>query len=313
MSGTDSNSSNPLGGANPTGSPGGATRKCTKCTITSQTAVSSPPDRARTTIGVGEEVNLTCSNSSVCVERHRRRGAERRRRQRHAAAGSTAGAVTVTATGPTCTCSIAFTVIAPSDPSWSPSRARISSTTTAGRTAGTSASSTCRRIRSPSRIWRSGKRTRSAWRWLLQELQQPHSPAGGADESAWFTMNDCVAGKGTLANLDDTNLLRCPAEPALPSRREPKPFRSFGSTGCGAARRRPENSSSIRPWWMQRASAHDQGRRFGFQGPGRPQGGAVAGLGGDETKMACECGDPGTGSDRPAAGQPSARTPTWTR
>jgi hypothetical protein len=205
MSGTDSNSSNPLGGANPTGSPGGATRKCTKCTITSQTAVSSPPDRARTTIGVGEEVNLTCSNSSVAWSVTGDAVLSGGGASATLQAGSTAGAVTVTATGPTCTCSIAFTVIAPSDPFMEPKPGADLKHHHGRPDCGyfgkfylppDTVSFKNLEVRE-----KNSKCVADGFYKNFNNLT--HQPAGQT-ESAWFTMNDCIAGKGTLANLDDT-------------------------------------------------------------------------------------------------------------
>ncbi len=117
MSSCDGNSGGGGGGGTGTGSnPGGTggTQGCQHCTISSETFATIPSNRARTRIGIGEDVTLTVTpgpaqwsvsgdavlnptSGSVVTFR----------------AGSTAGSVTVTAQGPGCTCNITFTVVEP--------------------------------------------------------------------------------------------------------------------------------------------------------------------------------------------------------
>jgi hypothetical protein len=205
MSGCDSNSSNPSGGSNPGGSTGGATQNCTACTITSQTAVSVPADRTRTTIGVGEDVYLTCSEAGVNwtvtgeAALSGTSGASVTLR-----AGRNAGSVTATATGATCQCSITFTVIAPS-------------AVFMGRAPGTPYKHTLGRpdcgflgqlFLKPDSVSFINCEVREknshcvADGFYLPFNNCTHQPAT-QNESGWFTMQDCIAGKGTPANLND--------------------------------------------------------------------------------------------------------------
>ena len=86
------------------------------CTITSQTVATSPANRARVRIGVGEEVDLTVSpgpatwaitsgNGTLSPA-----GAQTTVRF---TAGDRSGRVTITATGAGCTCNITFSVVEP--------------------------------------------------------------------------------------------------------------------------------------------------------------------------------------------------------
>jgi hypothetical protein len=197
---------NPSSGPNPTGSSGGASQPCTACTITSQTVVTVPADRTRTTVGVGEEVNLTCSDGGVnwtvsgAGELNGTSGASVVFR-----AGRTAGSATVTATGASCTCSITFTVIAPS-------------AVFMGRYPGTPLKHTHGRpdcgflgqlfLRPDTVSFKNLEVRERNSRSVANGFYQPfnnctHHPASQT-ESAWFTMNDCIAGQGTPANLNDT-------------------------------------------------------------------------------------------------------------
>jgi hypothetical protein len=94
-------------------------QQCKSCTITSQTVALSPANRARTTIGVGEEVDLTVNPSpatwsiaggGALTPNSGSQGSVR------FTADDNAGNVTITATGSGCSCSITFKVVQPS--SW---------------------------------------------------------------------------------------------------------------------------------------------------------------------------------------------------
>ncbi len=115
MSGCSSDSSDPESGSTPSSDTDDASASCTHCTLTSETEAMVPTDRARTTVGVGEEVTVTVdpapatwsvggagtvspsSGASVTFK-----------------AGDRAGSATVTANGAGGSCSITFTVIEPS-------------------------------------------------------------------------------------------------------------------------------------------------------------------------------------------------------
>ena len=205
MSGCDSNTSNPAGGSNPGGPAGGTVQGCHTCTITSQTAVTSPPNQARTTIGVGEDVYLTCSEGGVnwtvsgdAVLSGTSGGSITLR------AGRTAGSVTATATGAGCSCSITLTVIAPS-------------AVFMGRAPGTPYKHTQGRpdcgflgqfFLKPDTVSFINCEVREknshcvADGFYLPFNNCTHQPKAQT-ESAWFTMQDCIVGKGTPANLQD--------------------------------------------------------------------------------------------------------------
>jgi len=106
----------------PNTSPSASTAQCPQtCTITSQTIATSPANRARTRIGVGEEVELTVSpgpatwsvsgggtlssTSGTTVT---------------FTAGDRTATSTITATGSGCSCTITFTIVEPS--SWTMTR-----------------------------------------------------------------------------------------------------------------------------------------------------------------------------------------------
>jgi len=91
------------------------------CTLTSQTVATSPADRARTKIGVGEEVNITVAGNPATWAITGGTGRLSPNTGTHSsvvfAADDNAGSVTVTATGSGCSCvnTITFTVVQPSD------------------------------------------------------------------------------------------------------------------------------------------------------------------------------------------------------
>lgn len=94
-----------------------------KCTITSQTVATSPADRTRTKIGVGEEVKLTVSPGPAIWSKSGG-GKFSPSSGSHSkvtyTAGDTAESVTITATTSDCSCTISLTVVKPS--SWSMKR-----------------------------------------------------------------------------------------------------------------------------------------------------------------------------------------------
>lgn len=110
------------GGAGPaTGAP---VAPCPTCTITSQTVATSPANRARTRIGVGEEVELTVSPGPATWAITSGTGTLSPSSGSHSkvtyTAGDTAGIVIMTATGAGCSCTITFTIVEPS--SWTMKR-----------------------------------------------------------------------------------------------------------------------------------------------------------------------------------------------
>jgi hypothetical protein len=92
---------------------------CRACTITSQTVATSPANRARTRIGVGEEVDLTVDPAPATWAITSGGGTLSPSSGSHATvrftADDNAGNVTITATGASCTCTITLTVVQPSD------------------------------------------------------------------------------------------------------------------------------------------------------------------------------------------------------
>jgi hypothetical protein len=96
---------------------------CTQCTITSKTVATSPANRARTRIGVGEEVELTVNPGPATwaitsgTGRLSPRGSQTTVTY---TASDTGGNVTITATGAGCSCTITLTVVVPS--SWTMKR-----------------------------------------------------------------------------------------------------------------------------------------------------------------------------------------------
>jgi hypothetical protein len=103
---------------NPSSAPAsssGSSTPCVTCTITTETVATQPANRARTTIGVGEEVRCTFSLGSATWSKSGSGTLS-------ATSGSSisytapdvAGTDTVTATGSGCTIPVTFTIIAPS-------------------------------------------------------------------------------------------------------------------------------------------------------------------------------------------------------
>lgn len=96
------------------------TQPCPSCTISSQTVATSPSNRARNRIGVGEEVDLTVSPGPATWAITSGGGtlspASGSQTTVTFTAGDTAGSVTIRATGAGCSCDIPFTVVEPS--SW---------------------------------------------------------------------------------------------------------------------------------------------------------------------------------------------------
>lgn len=85
-----------------------------KCTLTSQTVATSPADRARTRIGVGEEVTLTYSPGSAKWEISGNGSiSSKNGSSTKYTAGEASGSTTITATGSGGSCSLTFTVISP--------------------------------------------------------------------------------------------------------------------------------------------------------------------------------------------------------
>ena len=91
----------------------------TPCTITSQTVATSPANRARTKIGVGEEVTLTVAPGPATWAITGGSGALSQNAGSHTSltftADDNAGSVTITATGSGCSCTITFDVVQPSN------------------------------------------------------------------------------------------------------------------------------------------------------------------------------------------------------
>jgi len=89
---------------------------CAGARITSQTVATSPADRARTTIGVGEEVGLTYSMGAATWARTGAGGtlSTNSGASTTFTAGDTAGAVTFTATGGGCQATLTLTIVQPS-------------------------------------------------------------------------------------------------------------------------------------------------------------------------------------------------------
>lgn len=91
----------------------------TPCTITSQTVATSPANRARTKIGVGEEVDLTVSPAPATWAITSGGGtltpSAGSQPTVRFKADDNAASVTITATGSGCSCSITFSVVRPSN------------------------------------------------------------------------------------------------------------------------------------------------------------------------------------------------------
>lgn len=96
--------------------PGDSAGACRDCAVTSETIATSPADRARTRIGVGEEVRLT-TNKGPATWTIAGGGTLTPSSGSHSSvrfkADDTAATVTITAAG-SCTCSIALEVVTPS-------------------------------------------------------------------------------------------------------------------------------------------------------------------------------------------------------
>lgn len=108
-------------------SSGGASSSCaggTTCTITSETVATSPADRTRTRIGVGEEVTLTVNPGPASWSITSGGGTLSPSTVSHSTvtytAGHTGGNVTITARPAGCSCTIRFTVVEPE--SWTMKR-----------------------------------------------------------------------------------------------------------------------------------------------------------------------------------------------
>ena len=113
-----SDPSNPSGTAGDNGSTNGTPTPCpTPCTITSKTVATSPTNRARTRIGVGEEADLTVSPAPATWAITTGSGTLTPATGSHPTvrfmADDNAGTVTITATTSTCSCVITFTVVQP--------------------------------------------------------------------------------------------------------------------------------------------------------------------------------------------------------
>jgi hypothetical protein len=106
--------SKPNSGPNPGGSATSPTQSCAtpsgSCTITSLTIATSPLNRARTKIGVGEEVELTVNPGPATWAITSGSGTLNPSSGSNTkvtfTAGDTAGSVTITATGSGCSCMI---------------------------------------------------------------------------------------------------------------------------------------------------------------------------------------------------------------
>ena len=205
MSSCDNQTSNPSSGASSASPASGASQSCPTCTITSDTVVTVPANRSRTTIGVGEDVSLTVSPGpatwSVGGEGVLSSDSGTSVTFR---AGRNAGTVVITAVGAGCSCSITFTVIAPS-------------AVFMGRQPNTAVKHTNGRpdcgflgqffLRPDTvsfiNVEVREKNSHCTARGFFAPFNNcTHQPAAQT-ESAWFTMNDCIPGKGTPANLND--------------------------------------------------------------------------------------------------------------
>jgi hypothetical protein len=113
--------SKPNSGPNPGGPATSPTQPCTpsstSCTITSQTVATSPSNRARTKIAVGEEVELTVNPGPATWAITSGSGTLNPNSGTKVTytAGDAAGSATIKATGPGCSCTITFTVVEPSN------------------------------------------------------------------------------------------------------------------------------------------------------------------------------------------------------
>lgn len=96
---------------------GPPTQTCALCIITPQTIATSPANRARTRIGVGEEIELTVSPGPATWAVSGGNGSLNPSSGTKVlyTAGDMAGSVTITANGPGCTCTIALTIVEPAN------------------------------------------------------------------------------------------------------------------------------------------------------------------------------------------------------
>jgi hypothetical protein len=205
MSGCNNQTSNSSGSSNSRSPTDGANQGCPTCTITSQTVVTVPADRSRTTIGVGEDVWLTVSPGpatwSVDGEGVFSSDSGTSVTFR---AGRNAGTVVITAVGAGCSCPITFTVIAPS----SVSMGRQPDTPIKHTNGRPDCGFLGQLLLQPDTVSFINLEVReknshcTADGFFLPFNNCTHQPAGQT-ESAWFTMNDCIPGKGTPANLND--------------------------------------------------------------------------------------------------------------
>ena len=119
-----SDNSDPASGPNPASPPNQPEQECKSCTITSKTVATSPADRARTKIGVGEEVDLTVDPAPATWSITSGSGTLTPNSGSHASVRFTASDkgedVTITATGSGCSCTITLKVVQPS--SWTMKR-----------------------------------------------------------------------------------------------------------------------------------------------------------------------------------------------
>jgi len=201
MSGCGGKSSDPSG----TGRTNSASEDCKQCTITSQTTATVPANRARTKIGVGEEVTLTVSPGPATWTVNRG-GAVTPKSGTTVTfrAGGRAAKATVTAAGSGGSCTIAFTIVEPSS-------------LTMARAAGTGIRHTQNQPDSGflgqpyvhpddvsfHNIEVREKNSRAKASGYFKPFDKiTHQPAG-QKHSAWLTVKQCEAGSGSPANCRD--------------------------------------------------------------------------------------------------------------
>lgn len=103
--------------SNSNNSSSSAIQPCAQCAITSETVATSPADRARTRIGVGEEVKLTVNPGPATWAITSGNGTLSPAGSQTTVtftAADKAETVVITATGTGCSCTITFTVVEPS-------------------------------------------------------------------------------------------------------------------------------------------------------------------------------------------------------
>jgi hypothetical protein len=191
------------GTGNPGGGAGSLNAPCPPCTITSQTFSAKPSGRARTTIGVGEEVTLTFSLGSATWTLS---GSGKISSTSGASvvytAGERAGSATISATGSGCTASIAFTVVEPSG-------ILMSRTSLVRHKKGKpDCGFLARPYLLPNTVsfYRAETREKNskatANGYFLPYNGITHQPKKQT-ESAWYTVGECVEGIGSPANCQD--------------------------------------------------------------------------------------------------------------